>query len=118
MWDCKEYMYRQRPYVDKICELLKRIGPAESRRHLFEKYNCQGTQTSRPPSRCSTTVDEPDGQPSKIEDIIFKTASSGEDDSESNDETASPAPQTNLTAKSAKRDESPELTPREDGKRV
>lgn len=57
MWDCKEYMYRQRPYVEKICKLLKMIGHADKRRFLFEKFNCQGTQTSRPSSPCSTTTD-------------------------------------------------------------
>lgn len=45
MWDCYEYTYRQKPYIKRICQLLKKIGPAESRRHLFEKANNRGTQT-------------------------------------------------------------------------
>lgn len=74
MWDCKQYTYRQRPYIQKICHLLKRIGPAESRRHLFERHNNQGTQTSRPSSACSTCTEE--------SPVKFK-ASSSDDDSES-----------------------------------
>jgi hypothetical protein len=50
MWDCKEYTHRQKPYIEKICELLKLIGKSETRRHLFERFNCQATQTSRPSS--------------------------------------------------------------------
>lgn len=72
------YTYRQRPYIDKICKLLKLIGPAESRRHLFEQSDCQSTQTSRPPSACSTAIEDPNFNP----DEEPKTSSSEDNISE------------------------------------
>jgi len=55
MWDCMEYTYRNHPYIEKLCALLRKLGVAENRRHLLEEpkttsSNDQETQTSRPPT--------------------------------------------------------------------
>lgn len=54
MWDCMEYTYRHRDYIEKISKLVKKIGMSWTRRHLFQKANkthCDmQTQTSCPSS--------------------------------------------------------------------
>lgn len=53
MWDCIEYLNGKRNYIEKLCVLIKKIGPSYKRRHLFgiyEKTNCNNmaTQTTTP----------------------------------------------------------------------
>uniref|UniRef100_A0A183BJE8 PNPLA domain-containing protein n=1 Tax=Globodera pallida TaxID=36090 RepID=A0A183BJE8_GLOPA len=52
MWNCMEYMYKHRDYVEKLCALLRRVGHACHRRHMFQQFGTrtqqdQQTQTSR-----------------------------------------------------------------------
>uniref|UniRef100_A0A0N4ZC78 phospholipase A2 n=1 Tax=Parastrongyloides trichosuri TaxID=131310 RepID=A0A0N4ZC78_PARTI len=53
MWECIEYVNSKRTYIEKLCVLIKKIGPAYKRRHLFGIYgktNCSdmATQTITP----------------------------------------------------------------------
>lgn len=54
MWDCMEYTYKHRDYIEKCCALLKRVGKSWKRRHLFQSYDAthvdMQTQTSAPAS--------------------------------------------------------------------
>lgn len=54
MWDCMEYTYRHKDYIEKICVLIKKIGKSWTRRHLFQQVDSEHcdmqTQTSCPSS--------------------------------------------------------------------
>lgn len=52
MWDCLEYTYTHREYIEKMCVLIRKIGYAWRRRDLFQPPNSlhcdMQTQTSGP----------------------------------------------------------------------
>lgn len=37
MWDCLEYTYTHREYIEKMCDLIKKIGHSKIRQELYEK---------------------------------------------------------------------------------
>ncbi|CAJ0951815.1 unnamed protein product, partial [Mesorhabditis belari] len=50
MWDCVEYTYQQRPYLERMCKMLKLLGRRDARGVQFNNgrtHNIQ-TQTSNP----------------------------------------------------------------------
>ncbi|TMS36574.1 hypothetical protein L596_003707 [Steinernema carpocapsae] len=52
MWNCVEYSYYSREKIQKLCALLKKVGPSWKRRHLFQSSKASShdmqTQTSSP----------------------------------------------------------------------
>lgn len=36
MWDCLEYTYTHREYIEKLCVLIKKIGKSTNRRKLYD----------------------------------------------------------------------------------
>jgi hypothetical protein len=50
MWDCVEYTFRNRAYINSLVDFLRLIGPSHQRRHLFMNTdrgtNDMQTQTS------------------------------------------------------------------------
>uniref|UniRef100_A0A0K0FBV7 phospholipase A2 n=1 Tax=Strongyloides venezuelensis TaxID=75913 RepID=A0A0K0FBV7_STRVS len=53
MWECIEYVNKKKAYIEKLCSLMKKIGPSYKRRHLFGIYgkpnhSNMATQTTTP----------------------------------------------------------------------
>lgn len=82
MWDCMEYTYMHREYIEKMCVLIRKIGESWRRRDLFQQTNnnthCDmQTQTSAPstPSRDENLESMTSDEGLILENISKKTNS-------------------------------------------
>lgn len=55
MWDCVEYMYRHHDYIERLCALLKKLGPADNRAYLFERADRHAGRAAQPSSDAQKT---------------------------------------------------------------